>query len=110
MQAIWKKYSYAIILFTLTLCFGFASLILFSDEEHAYKEIKVEDGDSLWSIAHHYSDEKNMSIDEFISWVQTKNQLKSNVIKAGDEIVIPVEVNNDINTQTFKSELALNGN
>lgn len=61
-----------------------------SEERLPYKEIIVQEGDSLWSIAKEYNNDKGMKEEDFIIWIQKENQLHSVKILPGDTLVIPV--------------------
>lgn len=65
-------------------------------EAPSYSEIKVEKGDSLWSLAEEYKTFHNMDEIEFIKWVQDENGLITTKILPGEQLVIPVlSVKND---------------
>ncbi|MNH42849.1 Cell division suppressor protein YneA [compost metagenome] len=63
-----------------------------------YKEIQVEHGDSLWSLAEQYRGK--MSKEDWIKLVKTENELPDVQIIAGKSLVIPVVGNqaNPINS------------
>lgn len=67
-------------------------LILHIEPEAAEvkQHIVVEEGDSLLSLATQYAEENQMTIEEFIEWVQRENQLFSDQIVVGDNLIIPV--------------------
>ncbi|WP_433750012.1 cell division suppressor protein YneA [Falsibacillus pallidus] len=110
-KLLWKKYSYTIILCGLTMFFGMTCLVLFSgNEDTNRKEIVINDGDSLWTIAEDYADGQDMSVPQFISWVQKENGLKSYVINAGDTIVIPAKKINPASDSIQIKEIAMDGN
>ncbi|OKL36817.1 cell division suppressor protein YneA [Domibacillus mangrovi] len=65
-------------------------------EAPSYSEIKVEKGDSLWSLAEEYKTFHDMDEIEFIKWVQDENGLITTKILPGEQLVIPVlSVKND---------------
>ncbi|MFB7302023.1 cell division suppressor protein YneA [Heyndrickxia sporothermodurans] len=91
MLILWKKYSYVIMLIVLSLVIGLYAMNTFIDDKN-YQQITVSKGQSLWTIAHMYSEEHSMNPNDFIEWVTNKNHLTSSNIKAGDKIVIPVKM------------------
>ena len=50
-----------------------------------YVKIKVQDGDTLWSLADHVAEKKH------IEWVTENNHLQTADIKPGDELILPVK-------------------
>ncbi|MGM7681818.1 cell division suppressor protein YneA [Cytobacillus sp. Hm23] len=82
---------YYILFFTVFIGFAFALITSYKDiEKNDYIIIKVEDGDTLWDIASEYSNSHDLSINDFISWVEDVNQIAPDSIFYGDEIYIPV--------------------
>ncbi|CAM3429941.1 cell division suppressor protein YneA [Cytobacillus oceanisediminis] len=92
MKKLWDSYSYAIILFVLSLA---ASLILVlqmeTPDSEKFVKVTISEGDSLWEIAEDFSAEHSLSADEFINWVEQNNGIAGGRIFPGDEIVIPVK-------------------
>lgn len=84
-----KKYSFML---TLAVMMILASLyFLFSETQNpSYYEIKVEKGDTLWSLAEEYKTLHKMDKIEFIQWVQDENNLITTKILPGEQLVIPV--------------------
>ncbi|MBG9542025.1 cell division suppressor protein YneA [Cytobacillus firmus] len=101
LNKLWKSYSYAIILFVLSLAASLIMLIETPDTEKFVK-VTVAEGDSLWKIAENFSAEHSLSTDQFIIWVERNNGIAAGRIFPGDEIVIPVKALDD---QSYK-ELA----
>lgn len=90
MKKIWNQYSYAIIL--IVLSFGIS--IIFSAQTNKsatdkYLSIEVAQGESLWKISQKYTEEHNLSQQQFINWVKKANKI-DDTIYAGDTLVIPV--------------------
>ncbi|MGM7724256.1 LysM peptidoglycan-binding domain-containing protein [uncultured Metabacillus sp.] len=56
-----------------------------------FHQVKIEEGDSLWSLAEQFHENANISKQEFVEWVQEKNDIYSSTIKPGDLVVVPVE-------------------
>ena len=82
-----QKNNYIAILFGVTL-FIVGYLLITDDGNTAYNEIKIEHGDTLWSLAERYSGE--MSHIDWIKTVRTENNLLTENIEAGQELVIPI--------------------
>ncbi|AMQ74241.1 cell division suppressor protein YneA [Bacillus velezensis] len=56
-----------------------------------YVKIKVQDGDTLWSLADHVAEKKHINKEDFIEWVTENNHLQTADIKPGDELFLPVK-------------------
>jgi cell division protein YceG involved in septum cleavage len=56
-----------------------------------FHQVEIKEGDSIWSIAEKYRDNTKISKQEFVVWVQEKNDIHSSVIKPGDLVYVPVE-------------------
>jgi cell division protein YceG involved in septum cleavage len=95
MKKLWKKYSYVIVLISITYISIFA-LIHKLDQTDEFMKITVQQGESLWEIAEKYSDRHSMSSPEFIDWVEQKNNINGKSIYPGDQLVIPVKENQEI--------------
>lgn len=54
-----------------------------------YVSIRVESGDTLWTIADEYIDGFNLSKEDYITEVCQINEISENEIHAGDYIVVP---------------------
>ena len=54
-----------------------------------YESIRVESGDTLWTIADEYIDGFNLSKTDYIAEVCQINQISEDEIHAGDYIVVP---------------------
>lgn len=95
MKKLWDLYSYSIILLVVSL---FTILIVFfrsgvsSNDE--FMTIKVSEGDTLWEIAEELSSQHSLTSKEFIQWVEKNNAIYNDRIYPGDELVIPVTINN----------------
>ncbi len=88
---LWTKYSYIIILLMLIFSF-FTFKALEMDPKPQYGKIKIEQNDSLWTLAEQYAPTLSMSSTEFIQWVQDKNELTSLSISEGDILTIPIHI------------------
>lgn len=106
MKKLWDSYSYAIILFALGLLAAIILIIRFgvaNNEE--FMRITVNEGDSLWRLAEDYSAEHSLTSDEFVKWVETNNAISAGRIFPGDELVIPVALNNSKGTQYASKDI-----
>lgn len=66
-------------------------------EQHKFEyviEVEVNEGDTLWSIASHYSD--GISIQAYISLLKNANQLHEDLIYPGQKLLIPQLDNNEV--------------
>jgi len=71
------------VIFCCTLTF-----LLFSvEEEHTYNEIYINNGDTLWTLSDKYRG--NTPNQDWISEVMLANKLETQMIHAGDTLVIP---------------------
>lgn len=90
-----KKYLIMLVVFVMVLsCFFGKTLVMANEEESStvyeryYTDIKVEKGDTLWSIAKTYNKNSGMEIREYIREVKQINQMVSDNINAGDSLTI----------------------
>ncbi|GLC87698.1 cell division suppressor protein YneA [Lysinibacillus piscis] len=82
-----KKYPHIAIL--LVTCLLFVIYLLATDPgDVLYKKVRVEHGDSLWSLAAQYRG--NMSANDWIQLVKAENELADTRIIAGKSLVVPV--------------------
>ncbi|MEK3855003.1 cell division suppressor protein YneA [Cytobacillus sp. FSL H8-0458] len=96
LNKLWKSYSYAIILFVLSLAASFILLVLIeTPDTEKFVKVTVAEGDTLWKIAENFSSEHSLSTDQFINWVEQNNGIAAGRIFPGDEIVIPVKALHD---------------
>lgn len=54
-----------------------------------FTTIKIEDGDSLWSIANTYCSSGYNDYNEYIDEVKSINNMSDDVVKKGSYIVVP---------------------
>ena len=71
-----------------------------SEDEGTYMKITVTKGDSLWSISEQYAEQFGLATPEFVKLLERENHLTSNLIKSGEELVVPITLK-----QTKKSEV-----
>jgi cell division protein YceG involved in septum cleavage len=105
LSLIWSRFSYIIILFTLSfLSSGY--IFLSADSSPAYETVKVSEGDTLWTIAEKFEEDYSMTREEFIIWVGEENNLTTYAIKPGMSLVLPVE--SPIYPEHTDTQLAMN--
>ena len=74
----------------LAFTFIFITYILVTDEKIAqYEQIEIGHGDTLWSLAEQYRGK--MTKHDWIQVVKKDNQLTTEQITAGQQLVVPVE-------------------
>ena len=83
----------ALVVFGILLGTGMNALAS-SDKDIAsynkyYVSIRVESGDTLWTIADEYIDGFNIDKDDYIKEICKINEISKNDIHAGDYIVVP---------------------
>lgn len=103
MISIWKKYSFVILFFMITLLMGFYLLFSGDSKNHTEFVITVQNGDSLWSISQKNAERFGMTTTDFMKLLEKQNQLKSTSIKSGDQLVI---YGSFLNNSNDKIELA----
>ena len=89
MKKIIKKQAHVVIM--LSLSFLALFIIYLTDEKVEHTEITIEQGDTLWELSNLYRGK--MSTEDWIAYVKKANNLTSNHLKIGDEMIIPVEAN-----------------
>ena len=90
-----KKYYVIFFMMVILLCVSFGThLVMANDDEFQngyrryFREITIQPGDSLWSIAQTYNQNSNMEIREYISELKRMNGMHSDEIRAGDSLTI----------------------
>ncbi|PLR94816.1 cell division suppressor protein YneA [Bacillus sp. T33-2] len=99
MKKVWDNYSYAIILFAVSIAFGAVFAGQFNTSDKEYITVTVEEGESIWQIAEKFSGDHKLTTDQFISWVEKQNGINGNNILAGEELVVPVSTENRATTE-----------
>ncbi|MDD3570019.1 MAG: LysM peptidoglycan-binding domain-containing protein [Lachnospiraceae bacterium] len=86
---------YVLILITIIIALMSTVLSLGNTKvrrEHIYyKSVDITKSDTLWGIADTYKNE-NMSVTNYISLIKDFNDMESDVIKIGQKIILPIEV------------------
>lgn len=85
-----KQNSYIALFFVASICF-MAYLFITDEKIEHYKNVTIESGDTLWSLAEQYRGK--MSTHDWISLVKKENALRNDAIVVGQEIYLPVERN-----------------
>ncbi|CAM4015363.1 cell division suppressor protein YneA [Lederbergia lenta] len=93
MNLIWKKYSFIIILFIITLGMGLYFIFNTNSNSDEYVIITVKDGESLWSISEKYAHSLGVSTGEFVKILEKENQLTHKLLKSGEQLMIPTPLN-----------------
>ncbi len=85
-----KRFMFITTLFVSILVFAsMATLKAYSKDIPQFDYIKVEEGDTLWSIASSYADHKE--IREVIYEITKTNKIHNSLIYPGDVIKIPLD-------------------
>ena len=89
-----KRKNRTFLISLILICFlifcGFLLLDTSSDKEDKYYQtIKVEDNDTIWSIAKKNYNPKIQSLDNYMSEIYQLNDLKNDEIKKGWSLIIP---------------------
>ena len=71
------------------------------NENEEYMKVVVSEGDTLWGISQEYGEPHKTDSKEFINWIVTENNLIDQEIKVGQELIIPVKGNNDLNNNEY---------
>ncbi|WEG11532.1 LysM peptidoglycan-binding domain-containing protein [Pullulanibacillus sp. KACC 23026] len=91
-----KSHSYSVLYIVfiglIVACIAFTVHDLKQSDASHSASIKVQRGDTLWSLSEKYKGK--MSAAQFMSWVETNNQLHNrDQIKAGQTLLIPTDQN-----------------
>ncbi len=62
-----------------------------SDPANQYKQVTIQHGDTVWSIATQYESSTSKQA-EFVSWVEQNNSIDANNISPGQKLYIPVDI------------------
>jgi cell division protein YceG involved in septum cleavage len=90
-KLLYKKYFNTIMLacmiFILSLLFSFS---LEKDSQNEFQSVRINEGDTLWSIANQY-EASSLTKVEFIDWIEEHNEVRADTLQPGEIIVIPVK-------------------
>lgn len=91
MKLIYEKYFNTILLASVVLILSiFFSLSLEKDSANEYKSVRINEGDTLWSIANQYEDYSFTKV-EFINWIEKHNGVHADSLQPGQTIIIPIK-------------------
>ncbi|GEC88517.1 MULTISPECIES: cell division suppressor protein YneA [Brevibacillus] len=79
-------------LITFTLFFYLLTELVFASspmEEPKGREVTVQSGDSLWSLAVQYNTNQHMDVRDYIIEIKDANGLESNRIYPGQTLILP---------------------
>ena len=82
-----QKNSFVFIFFFLVLILSFYYVLSHNNEQAHMVELKIEQGDTLWTLAEEYSG--NIPHHEWIDEIMKENKLTAPVITAGKTLKIP---------------------
>ena len=86
---------YVLILITLIIALMASVLSLGNTKVRSkhiyYKSVDITKDDTLWGIAEPYKKE-DMSVTNYISLIKDFNDMESDVIKIGQKIILPIEM------------------
>ena len=105
MRKLWQQYSFILIFFAIS-CSSVLVLGSTLNKSEDYIKVTVKDGESVWKLAEKFADNHSLSPNEFVKWVEKENGISGGVIHPGDQLVIPVTVQNDSQNEltAFASE------
>lgn len=81
-----QKYNYIKILCIVTLLI--ITYIYITDDEMAYEQIIIQQGDTLWTLAERYKG--NLTTEQWIHKVKKENDIQGEHIVAGGTLTIPI--------------------
>ncbi|MFC0271438.1 LysM peptidoglycan-binding domain-containing protein [Metabacillus herbersteinensis] len=87
-----ESLSYILSFFVVIIVFAFA--ITYTGKEDTlenFHQVEIEEGESLWSIAEKYEEHASIPKQEFVKWIQDKNNLATSVIKPGEVVFVPID-------------------
>lgn len=96
-----KKYQYMVAIGVLAICVTLISVIMISthvtakkvtEREKTVVSVKIEEGDTLWSIALDYITDEYNDIHSYIKEIKKSNGLTSDTIHEGRYIIVPYYV------------------
>lgn len=91
MKLIFEKYFNTILLASVVLILSiFFSLSLEKDSDNEYMSVRINEGDTLWSIANQYENYSFTKV-EFINWIEKHNRVHADRLQPGQTIIIPIK-------------------
>ncbi|NYF24316.1 LysM peptidoglycan-binding domain-containing protein [Sporosarcina sp. JAI121] len=81
-----KNNSYVLFIIILCMCFATIGAGKYGKEQ-AVTKIIITEGDTLWGLAYHHSEE--MPAEQWIKEVMKLNDLSSATIKIGEDLLLP---------------------
>ncbi|MCJ7841235.1 LysM peptidoglycan-binding domain-containing protein [Lederbergia sp. NSJ-179] len=91
MSYLWRRFSFIIVFISIIFVMGMYILYHDATADQTNITITVQDGESLWSISEQYAKAIGIPTSKFVHLIEKENQLYGQVIKSGDQIVIPGE-------------------
>lgn len=102
-----NKLSISYILTFIVSILAITLIVSYTGKEESlenYHQVKIKEGDSLWSIADEFQKKTEISKQDFVKWVQEKNNIHSSLIKPGDLVVVPIDKNDYYHIEQIASE------
>lgn len=102
-----KKESIIYILSFIAVLLAITGAISYTNQNENLENfyiVEIAEGDSLWSIADKFHTNANISKQDFVKWVQDKNELHSSIIKPGDLVFVPLEKGHQMKFEQIASE------
>ncbi|MBU8732485.1 LysM peptidoglycan-binding domain-containing protein [Cytobacillus oceanisediminis] len=94
-MAILKNNIYVVLIIVLALIANFIIFSQLAKDESNYIKIEVQKGDTIWNFAQEYAEFSSKNNDEFVKWVVERNAINEGIIYEGQELILPVEENNE---------------
>lgn len=85
-----KKKTWLMFVLCGMLLIGMANLVYGFSVKDNYREVIIQEGETLWDLANRYHEEAGMSPQELLFYIQKENNLESAVVYPGDPIQIPI--------------------
>lgn len=91
-----KGFELFAVLFIMVIsgCFGHSLMEVMAEEEQKtaydkyYTSIRLEEGDTLWSIAEEYNRNSDKTTEEYVHELRTMNSLLDDTIEAGHYLAV----------------------
>ncbi|WP_078546955.1 cell division suppressor protein YneA [Litchfieldia alkalitelluris] len=88
--------TFYILFFVLLIGLTFAFTNTLNQGNNDYVQITVSEGDSLWSLNETYKELHPYDFEEFVNWIESNNNIKAESIKSGDQLVLPIYFEKDV--------------